>query len=424
MRAGYFPIIALLSCFFWTSKHHSSVCGQTPGAPAATATSGSETATSLAIFERRILPIFQSPKPSSCAECHLSGVDLKQYIRPTQQATFASLVSAGMIDPQHPDKSKILGFINRRPDQESLVTQQVRQQEYDAFRAWIHSAVSDPALLAAQADTAPAGPQLPLEVIRHARTDRVLASFIEHVWTEAGRCAACHSPDQNQKHVQKHGEQVSWITLGDPQLTLNYMLDANLIDPESPEDSLLLTKPTMQVEHGGGQKMAVGDRTYKQFRRFIDDYAAIVQGKYSAGEPLPEPEAQASVVTEIWLKIEGVPAKYDQLLLQADLYQWTGSGWSEHRVATSDRPVFGKENLWQHSLSLTAPRDSQQSTQLASGKLQPGRYLVKLYIDQREKLKQDFTTELDQDDFVGQVEVESRWPSGHGKKTAIKFPTR
>ena len=63
--------------------------------------------TALAIFERRILPIFQSVKPSSCAECHLSGVDLKEYIRPTQQQTFASLVSAGLIDVAKTDDSKI-----------------------------------------------------------------------------------------------------------------------------------------------------------------------------------------------------------------------------------------------------------------------------------------------------------------------------
>jgi hypothetical protein len=44
-----------------------------------------ENTASLALFEKRILPIFQSPKPSSCSECHLSGVDLKEYIRPTQQ---------------------------------------------------------------------------------------------------------------------------------------------------------------------------------------------------------------------------------------------------------------------------------------------------------------------------------------------------
>ena len=29
------------------------------------------------VFERRILPIFKSPNPSSCTECHLAGVDLK-----------------------------------------------------------------------------------------------------------------------------------------------------------------------------------------------------------------------------------------------------------------------------------------------------------------------------------------------------------
>lgn len=85
-------------------------------------------------------------------------------------------------------------------------------------------------------------------------TDRVLAAFIEHVSTEAGRCAACHSPDQNQIHVQKHGEQVSWI------------------------------KPAMQVEHGGGQKMVAVDRAYKQFRRFIDDYAASICG--IPGQPI------------------------------------------------------------------------------------------------------------------------------------------
>lgn len=44
----------------------------------------------LALFERRILPILNSPKPSSCAECHLSGVDLKDYIRKDQKETFGS----------------------------------------------------------------------------------------------------------------------------------------------------------------------------------------------------------------------------------------------------------------------------------------------------------------------------------------------
>src|SRR5207237_1243437 len=43
------------------------------------------------VFERRILPIFKSPEPSSCLQCHLSGVDLKNYILPSHEKTFASL---------------------------------------------------------------------------------------------------------------------------------------------------------------------------------------------------------------------------------------------------------------------------------------------------------------------------------------------
>ena len=134
-------------------------------------------------------------------------------------------------------------------------------------------------------------------------------------------------------------EQVSWISLNSPQATLSYMIENDLIDADKPAESLLLMKPTVQVKHEGGQKMVVGDRTYKQFRRFVDDYAAIVQGKYKQASHLPPQSREVSVVTEIWFKIEGVPAKYDKMLLQAYLYRQTDSGWSEYRVASSDRPV-------------------------------------------------------------------------------------
>ena len=46
---------------------------------------------SRAVFERRILPLLTAKNPSTCAECHLSGVDLKDYIRPTESETFAGL---------------------------------------------------------------------------------------------------------------------------------------------------------------------------------------------------------------------------------------------------------------------------------------------------------------------------------------------
>src|SRR5262245_44109046 len=272
----------------------------------------------LAIFQRRIIPIFQAQRPSSCTECHLSGVDLKDYIHPDQANTFASLVAAKLVDLDQPDRSKILEFISRRPDKPSLITEKVRQQEHDAFRAWLRAAVKDPQLLAARPQGETPGPAVPNAVIRHARSDRVLASFIDNIWSEVGRCAHCHSPDRNQKQVAEHGEQVSWIKLNDPAATMRYMLDAGLIDAESPEESLLLLKPTMQVKHGGGQKVVVGDRTYKQFRRFIDDYAATAAGKYKSVDELPEESREVSAVSEVWFKITDVPARFDKMLLQAD----------------------------------------------------------------------------------------------------------
>ncbi len=400
-------------------KNSSEVVAEAEPVDSTAAVSNSETA--LVVFEKRILPIFQAAKPSSCTECHLSGVDLKDYIHPSQEKTFASLVNAGLIDVKTPDSSKILKFINRRPDQPTIIIDKIRQLEHEAFQAWIRAAVKDPKLLAVKA-TESLGPQVPDEVIRHARKNRVLASFIDNVWTEVGRCAACHSPDKNQKQVKEHGEQVSWITLRDPAATLTHMVEAGIINTDEPLESLLLTKPSLQVEHGGGQKIVVGDRTYKQFRRFIDDYASLVNAKYTAADELPAESDEVSLVTEIWFKLTDVPAKFDKMLLQADLYRWEGEKWSASRVATADRLVFGKGKLWQHSLSLTAPRDSTLAGEMKSKRLPGGKYLVKLYIDQTGKLQKDFRAELGEEELVGQIEFESQWPVGYGSMTVVKYP--
>lgn len=382
---------------------------------------------SLALFNRRILPILQAKNPSSCSECHLSGVDLKDYVRPTQAETFAALKAGGLIDTANPEKSKLLAFIARQPEQPNLITAKVRQQEHEAFRAWIVAAVRDPALAKLKASEAPIGPTLPEEVVRHARRDRVLASFIDSIWSEAGRCAACHSPDKNQQQVKKHGEHISWIKLKDPQATLAHLLEHELIDLKSPEKSLLLLKPLNQVEHGGGQKMAFGDRTYKQFRGFIDDYAAAAAGKYTAAEQLPQPIDESSAVTDIWFKLEGVPAKFDKLVLQVDLYRWDDAAgrWSVDRWATADRPVFGKGELWQNHLSVTAPRQAPRAAEIKDRPALPaGKYLAKIYVDRANRLQKEYPTVLGVEELVGEVEVNSRWPVGYGAMTAVRFPAK
>ena len=60
------------------------------------------------VFEKRIVPIFKSPNPSSCMQCHLAGVDLKDYILPDAEKTFRSLRDQGLIDLESPEKSKIV----------------------------------------------------------------------------------------------------------------------------------------------------------------------------------------------------------------------------------------------------------------------------------------------------------------------------
>ena len=56
----------------------------------------------LEVFKRRIVPIMNAKNPSSCSECHLSGMDLKQYSRPIQEETVASLRDSGLINVKHP----------------------------------------------------------------------------------------------------------------------------------------------------------------------------------------------------------------------------------------------------------------------------------------------------------------------------------
>jgi hypothetical protein len=70
-----------------------------------------DAATPAQIFERRIVPIFKSPNPSSCAQCHLAAVDLKNYILPSHEKSFLSLRDQGLIDLDNPERSKILHLI-------------------------------------------------------------------------------------------------------------------------------------------------------------------------------------------------------------------------------------------------------------------------------------------------------------------------
>jgi hypothetical protein len=383
------------------------------------------------VFERRIVPIFKSPNPSSCTECHLAGVDLKNYILPSHEKTFLSLRDQGLIDLENPADSKILRLIamgGGTNQGASLVSAKVREAEYTAFADWIKVSASDVKLRNAPKlqSTEVAKPARPLEVIRHARTDRLLVSFEENIWSQRFRCSGCHSPSgtENAKTVAEHGEQVSWLK-DTAEATMRYLLDSENVNIKQPERSRLLLKPLNEIKHGGGQKMLAGDMTYKAFRAFLEDYAKTVNDRYAGVRELPKPKSGPQMFgTEIWLKINNTPPEWADKLLQVMVFAWdtNTSSWESEPIAISDRGVWGKGKLWQHNLALLAERDSARAKEWSAAKpsLSGGHYLLKVHVDAKERLKSDWNATLSDSEFVGEAVIESRWPKGYGRMTIVE----
>ena len=383
------------------------------------------------VFEKRILPIFKSPDPSSCVQCHLSGVDLKNYILPSHEQTFVSLRDQGLIDLDRPEKSKILALIRMGKEEKgpaARVHAKVRDAEYEAFADWVARSAGDPKMrsLPKLAAEKQAKPKRPVEVIRHARKDRVLESFANNIWPMRFRCMNCHTEGagENKKLVEEHGERVAWFKADGPEATLAYLRASKLIDLDAPEKSLLLRKPLNEVKHGGGQKFVVGDQGYKAFRAFLEDYARIMKDRYPDADSLPKTKvSQLAFGSDIWLKLTNTPPAWGDKLLQVNLFAWDSAKkkWEAEPIATSDRVVWGKGKLWQHNLTLLTPKGTPRADAWKKEKptLPRGRYLVEIRVDKAGRVAKDWASGLGARDIVGRVEVTSAWPEGYGKMTEV-----
>lgn len=387
-----------------------SVCNGAPLIAAEPSTS----LTSTEFFTRRILPIAQAQRASSCTECHFSGVELKQYVLADEAATFAALRRAGLIDVARPEHSKLLQFIARKPEREDPTLARVRTEELAAFQGWIAAAVRNPELLASSPSPQSIGTALPPEVIRHARRDHVLNAFIENVWVEMERCVNCHSPERNQRFRKEHGEQVSWITPRDPAATLQFLADQGLIDVDEPEKSLLLLKPLGVVEHAGHVKFVIGSRTDRQFRSFLNDYAAAVQGKYRTASELPKPREQITIATGQQLRVTDLPLDYGGRLMRVLLHRREGNGWSERPIATGDSGINPKNGQWQNPVCELVDRQDATPERLTNPRLLPGeRYLAKLYIDRDNRAAKDSAFEFTEKDLFAEIEFAGEWKPGY-----------
>lgn len=393
------------------------------------ATSRAAEPTAAEVFEKRIAPIFKSPNPSSCVQCHLAGVDLKNYILPDADKTFRSLRDQGLIDLVAPEKSKIVTLIDMGGTEvkgPNAVNAKLRKSEREAFVAWIAACAADPKLRAAPKldEKDLAKPGKPVEVIRHARTDRVLESFEKNVWAWRFRCMSCHTEGspQNDKYRKDFGDRVAWVKKDGPAATLEYLIASKLIDPVKPESSLLLRKP-LGEKHEGGLKFVVGDDAYKGFRTWIEDVAAIRGNKYAAAKDLPADGAPERFGTDLWLKLTNCPPAWGDKFLQARVFAWNADkkAWDAAPVAVSDRVVSGKGKLWQHSMTLLAAKDSERAKGWRAGEpsLPEGKYLVKVYVDRAGKLVKDWKAVLGEAEFAGQAEFTAKWRAGYGTMTEV-----
>jgi hypothetical protein len=394
------------------------------GAPARAA---QESETPRQVFERRILPIFKSPNPSSCTQCHLAAVDLKNYILPSHEKTFLSLRDQGLIDLDRPEASKILSLIRMGSEgRASPVHEKVRRAELEAFTAWLEACCKDETLRKAPklAEGEMARPARPDAVIRHARKDRLLESFENNVWALRFRCMNCHTEgsEPNNKYRREFGERVAWVK-GDAAATMNYLLASKLIDRKTPERSLLLLKPLGAVEHKGGKKFQPGDQGYRAFRTWLEDYVRTVRDEYRTDADLPAREVVERFGTDVWLKLANTPEDWGDRLVRVSVYAWDArqKDWEKSPIATSDRAVWGKGHLWQHNLTLLADRGSERARLWKEGRptLPPGRYLVKVHVDRDGRLAKDWKADWREEDCAGSAAFETRWQPGYGAMTAL-----
>ena len=400
-------------------------------------------AEALDLFEQRILPIFNSPNPSSCTECHLSGVELKDYILPSHEKTFVSLRDQGLIDLKRPERSKILRFISMQDEasKSALISAKVRKLEYEAFAAWIKASCRDPQLR--QAASLPtrglARPSRPPEVIRYGRNDRVLASFVANIWSQRFRCTNCHAVTGklNEKIVREHGVDVTWIRPEGPAATMQYLADKGHIDLDQPAHSRFLRKATGEIKHGGGVKMRIGDAAYSAFRGWLEDYARVRKGGYAQASDLPQGPTWFG--SEIWLRVKEAPVAWQGKLVRMTVHPWDAGTKSfadqpiaqtstiaeakksgENQGHAKHNPVDTGWGTFAHmTLALRIPDEELVSAARApqAPALPPGRYQVRIHVAAAPS--GDAPLSAAADVFSGKAEIASEWKSGYASATEL-----
>jgi hypothetical protein len=420
----------------------------------------------LELFQQRIMPIFNSPKPSSCVQCHLASVDLKDYILPSSEQTFLSLRDQQLIDVADPSKSKILTLISMGDrDRDPLAKRihaKTRQAEYEAFTAWVHACCDDKALVNRPPLTTDvlAKPDPTDDVIRHGRKDRVLDSFVRNVWSQRMRCFPCHTPNEidpenpqhakpkqnHRKFVKQYGARMN-LFKATPRETMNSLIASSrkksskrlpLINLDEPTKSLLVLKPTSKippkkedgtrqppsslapVSHMGGLKMHVDDVSYKAVITWIQDLASVKQGKYATKTDLP---ADNWYPTKHILRMKELPESWppgETVQLFVHAASGHGDHWDDQPIAFTQGTITPRRFVNGSLILLRSPSDSHAVAWDSQGAtLSPGKYRISAFLDSDHQIETDPSKLLGEDDFQGQMIVTADWKEGFKQAQVI-----
>ena len=376
------------------------------------------------LFAQKLKPIASSDEPASCNECHLAGVDLASFLHDDGATTFLSLRDQGLVDLEDVKRSRILALIQMAKPDSPVVTQQVRGRELEAMTAFLEACVADAELVARPKLPADqlARPAADNAAIKFMREDQVQARFRRSLWAEIERCAGCHRSPDNAKQVEQYGDRVNWVVPNDPRATMQRMADRGYFNVDEPTKSLVLLKPTFQIDHGGGPKMVIGDESYAKWIAWIEDYARTVKGQYGSAADLPAEPNEVLIHSDIWVRLEhGGKWSNNAIAIFVRAWDEQAGTWEADPIASATRVVEGPG--WQQQLYLRAAAGSERLRQfLRDRRLPAGKYQVTIFVDPSYVPQQGKPAVFGPEQRVGAIEVDRQWGVGYGRMNKLPLP--
>ncbi len=203
----------------------------------------------------------------------------------------------------------------------------------------------------------------------------------------------------------------------------------SLINLDEPGKSLLVLKPTSKVpakdengqlgkpssidpvSHMGGLKMHVDDVSYKAMIAWIQDLADIEHGRYESADDLPLDNWYPSKHV---IRIKDVPSSWPLLgRVQLLVHAHDDAGPLKAPLAFTQGLITPRRFVNGSLMVLRSPEHDDDIKWDANGvKLRPGKYTVKVYLDDHQRIEADPKAMLGDEEFRGQLTFTADWGEG------------